>query len=182
MKQIRQKTFETNSSSTHSLVLGNRMDNYIPLSKHLKIEWIDTDDYYFLDTLEGKLSYLISHLANKLKWSCNTYEELLEEISNNFEYKQIEEYIQKKFDKKIRFPSNKNGIYDDVEYIAEINHQLIPWGQGGVIEEVLDELIRYSENEKEERIYDSNIELDLSFEQKLDLYFEDKSYIKFGRD
>ena len=79
MRHIRMGTFETNSSSTHSLVVTDgKLTNYIPLAKSIKIKWIDTDDYYVLDTLEEKTSYLFSHIANKLKYSCNNYEELLE--------------------------------------------------------------------------------------------------------
>jgi hypothetical protein len=183
MINVRKGTFETNSSSTHSLVvLKIGVEGYIPLAKHIKIEWIDTNDYYVLDTLEEKLSYLVSHIANKVKYSCNTYEELLEEVEDNFEYKEIKEYILKTFDKEIRFPANKDGIYDDVEYITEINHQLVPWGSGAPVDEVLDELIEYRTDKDENRLYNKETECDLSFEQKLDIYFKDGTYIAFGRD
>lgn len=181
MFKIRKNTFETNSSSTHTLVVSKEPKiDYIPLAKHIKIQWIDTNDFLGLETLEEKLSYLISHLANKLKYSCNTYEELLEEITENYEYKNIEKYIKEKFDKDIRFPINKNGIYNDIEYIAEINHQLIPWNTSIVVEDVLDDLIEYMQDIKENRIK-INIE-ELTFEQKLDIYFKDGNYILFGRD
>lgn len=183
MKQVRYGTFETNSSSTHSLIISdNKNEEYIPLAKHIKIEWIDTDDYYYLDSLRDKISYLVSHIANKVKYACNTYEELLEEIKDNYEYKQLEQYVKEKFDKEIRFPANKDGIYDDVECIAEINHQLIPWGTGAVMSEVLDELIEYMEDKDENRLYDKEKHCDLSFEQKLDIYLSNGSFIRFGRD
>ena len=52
MINVREGCFETNSSSTHSLIISDRSDaGYIPLAKHIKIEWIDTDDYYVLETL-----------------------------------------------------------------------------------------------------------------------------------
>lgn len=181
MKQIRNGVFETNSSSTHSLIISNRSDEgYIPLAKHIKIQWIDTDDFFGLETLEEKLSYLISHIAARVKYSCNNYDELLEEVTENYEYQQIAKYIKDKFDKEIRFPANKNGEYDDVEYIAEINHQLLPWGSGAVVEDVLDELIQYREDEHGDRFEDTL--KDLTFNQKLDIYFKNGTYISFGRD
>ena len=171
MKQIRNGVFETNSSSTHSLIISDRSDaGYIPLAKHIKIEWIDTDDYYVLETLGEKISYLVSHIANKVKYSCNTYEELIEEVTENSEYKEI------------RFPANKDGIYDDVEYITEINHQLVPWGTNAVVAETLDDLIRYMENSDEDRLFNEEEQGDLSFEQKLDIYLKNGNYIRFGRD
>ena len=183
MKQIRNGVFETNSSSTHSLIISDRSDaGYIPLAKHIKIEWIDTDDYYVLETLEEKISYLVSHIANKVKYSCNTYEELIEEVTENSEYKEIAEYVRKTFDKEIRFPVNKDGIYDDVEYITEINHQLVPWGTNAVVAETLDDLIRYMENSDEDRLFNEEEQGDLSFEQKLDIYLKNGNYIRFGRD
>ena len=185
MKQIRTGTFETNSSSTHSLVVTDKQQaEYIPLARHIKINWIDTDDYYILETLEEKASYLISYIANKIKYSCNNYEELLDEIKDNFEFKGIEQYIKDKFNKEIRFPENKDGIFDDVEYIAEINHQLIPWGTGLVVGEVLDELTRYMKDNNGDYVKYCKLEEEneLSFEEMLDIYFKDGSYISFGRD
>ena len=183
MKQIRNGIFETNSSSTHSLIISDRSDaGYIPLAKHIKIEWINTDDYYVLETLGEKISYLVSHIANKVQYSCNTYEELIEEVTENSEYKEIAEYVRKTFDKEIRFPVNKDGIYDDVEYITEINHQLVPWGTNAVVAETLDDLIRYMENSDEDRLFNEEEQGDLSFEQKLDIYLKNGNYIRFGRD
>ena len=183
MKQVREGTFETNSSSTHSLVvMKQKQNNYIPLAKHIKVEWIDTNDQYMLETLTEKLSYLISHIANRLRWDCNNYNDLLEEIEDNFEYKKIEEYIKEKYDKDIRFPDNKLGIYDDMDCIVEINHQLIPDSSRSVIESVLDELIRYRKDTDGKGLYNEEKECDLSFEQKLDIYFESDNYLSFGRD
>lgn len=183
MINIRQGTFETNSSSTHSLIVSDyKSDTYISLAKHIKIEWIDTDDYYVLESLKEKISYLVSHIANKVKYDCNTYEDLLEEIQENSEFQELQKYIKDKFDKEIRFPDNKEGFYNDVEYIAEINHQLIPWGSGAIIPEVLDELIRYMEDKDENRLFNEETQGDLSLEEKFDIYFQNGAYIKFGRD
>ncbi len=186
MKQIREGTFETNSSSTHTLVVTYRKnDNYLPLAKHILIEWIDTNDYYVLESLKEKVSYLVSHIANKLKWDCNKYDELLEEIQDNYEYKQINEYLKKTFDKEIRFPEDSNYLYEtseDLECITEINHQLIPWGSGSVVDEVLNELIEYRQDKDENRLHNKEEECDLSFEQKLDIYLANGNYVAFGRD
>ena len=184
MKQIRQGTFETNSSSTHSLVvLAQEQENYIPLSKYIKIEWIDTNDYYMLETLQEKLSYLVSHIANKLKYSCNNYKELLEEIEDNFEYKKIKDFIKTKFNKEIRFPEDKTGIYDeDIECICEINHQLIPWSTAIVVEEVLNELIQYMKDKNRLNKYSEEQVGEMSFDQKLDIYLKSDNYLLFGRD
>lgn len=183
MIQIRRGTFETNSSSTHSLIISDKgEDGYIPLAKHIKIEWIDTDDYYYLSSLTEKISYLISHIANKVKYACNTYEELLEEIQDTYEYKELEQYVKEKYDKEIRFPANKDGIYDDVEYIAEINHQLIPWGTGAVVETTLDDLIEGMEDKDGNKFYDRDKHCDLSFQEKLDIYLSNGNFVRFGRD
>ena len=182
MRNIRKGTFETNSSSTHTLVMSEKEEKeYIPLGKHIKIEWIDTDDYYELDSLVEKLSYLVSHIANKLKYSCNNYEELLDEIEDNNEYQKIKEYIKNTFDKEIRFPDDKNGAYnDDVEDVVLINHQLIPWGSYTVAEDVLNELIQCMEDSCGERL--ENTTEDLTFNQKLDIYFKNGNNVYFGRD
>lgn len=184
MIQIRNSVFETNSSSTHTLVIRNKsIDDYLPYGKHIKIQWIDTDDYQILETLQEKLSYLISHIANKLKYSCNNYEDLIEELNENYEYNRIKEFIFNTFDKEIRFPNIDKNYYDDIEDIAEINHQLIPWSTNAVVDSVLDELISHMENGDNENIFNERIDIDfLSFEDKLRIYFENKTYIIFGRD
>jgi hypothetical protein len=181
MKQIRKGTFETNSSSTHTLVLVGEMEDYLPLAKHIKINWIDTDDEYVLDSLVDKVSYLASHIANFLRNNCNNYKELIEEMLDNTEFKILCDFIKKKFDKEIRFPENKNGTYDDMDCIVEINHQLIPWGTHNVMEEVLDELIEYMEDKSENRI-NKEKDLDLTLEEKLEIYFKNDCIIRFGRD
>ena len=182
VRKIRTGVFETNSSSTHSLTITKPIDNYTEIGNKLKIKFIDTDEETLLTTLEEKVSYLVSHIANKVKYSCNTYEELIEEVTENSEYKEIAEYVRKTFDKEIRFPANKDGIYDDVEYITEINHQLVPWGTNAVVAETLDDLIRYMENPDEDRLFNEEKQGDLSFEQKLDIYLKNGNYIRFGRD
>ena len=65
MKTIRNFTFETNSSSTHALSIGKKLNNdYAPFGDTLKIYWMDTDDESVLNTLKEKVSYLVSHIAS----------------------------------------------------------------------------------------------------------------------
>ena len=61
MKKIRNKTFETNSSSTHSLsYCGNvNLDTYTPVGNKIVIEFINTDDGGTFTTLKRKVSYLL---------------------------------------------------------------------------------------------------------------------------
>lgn len=184
MIQIRKNVFETNSSSTHSLqIMKNPIKDYNLLASSIKISWIDTDDEYVLQTFSEKLSYLISQIANKLSWSCNTYEELLEELKDNYEYKEIAAYVKQKFNKEIRFPDNKNGIYDDVEEIVGINHQLVPYNTFAIADEVLDDLIGYMQNEDErDYIFGREKAENMTFESKLDIYFQNNKMVVFGRD
>ena len=216
LKQIRYGTFETNSSSTHTLVIpsgvadlkkkNKDLRNYLPAAKHAKIEWICTDDYYTLTTFEEKLSYLVSQIALPLTYSCNNYKELLEELQDNFEYQLLAEYIKTKFDKEIRFPDNENGVLDNMNSIIEINHQLISGSHFMAAEETLNDLIEYCQNKPDpdysiydynnpevrpkglfneiKKVFDIHEENDeaLTFEQKLDIYFDKDTYIIFGRD
>lgn len=158
MKLIRQKIFETNSSSTHSLtVVKNLGKNYAPYGNHLKIRWINTDDEYVLTTLKDKVSYLVSHIASWYKWDVENYEDLIDEIKNNWDFKRIENYVQEKYHKNIIFPE-----YDGcIEDIVEINHQLVSWYHN--IDDVIEDML------SEER--------DL-----LDEVLQDGKCIEFGRD
>ena len=49
------------------------------------------------------------------------------------------------------------------------------------MEEVLDELIEYMEDKDENRINEEK-NLDLTLEEKLDIYFKNNCIIRFGRD
>ena len=70
MKKIRNKTFETNSSSTHSLsYCGNvNLDTYTPVGDKIVIEFINTDDGGTFTTLKRKVSYLVSHIINNYRY------------------------------------------------------------------------------------------------------------------
>lgn len=171
MYSIRRGIFETNSSSTHSLVIGEEYENYIPISSHIKIQWCDTDDSYCLTTFQEKLSYLVSHIAYHLVYNCNTYKDLLNDLEENTEYKILKNFIKKEYKKKIRFPLNKN---DNLEDLIIINHQLVTWGSS-ILDEVLDDLLLTLHYAKEE--------LDkMSLKSKLKIYFDSKTEVVFGRD
>ncbi len=138
MEIKRKKTFETNSSSTHSLVLGGEMENYTPYSSNLKIRWIDTDDEMRLTTLKDKVSYLVSHIASWYMYDVNSYAELVAMIKTDYQFKEIEDVVNKVFHKQIIFPSEYHG---DIEEIVGINHQLISWDKD--LGDILIELLQF---------------------------------------
>lgn len=138
MKKIRENVFETNSSSTHSLTIGNKTrDNYVPFGKNLKIKWFEYEEP--LTTLEEKVSYLVSHIASWYVYNATDYEDLLDQIRNNWDFKKIEAFIKDNYDKEIVFPKYDNDV--DIEDLICINHQLTSWNHS--IDEVLDDLVNY---------------------------------------
>jgi hypothetical protein len=139
MKNIRRNVFETNSSSTHSLSIMESLDNYLPESNEIIIDFIDTDEYPLLCTLQEKISYLVSHIINKYKYDCEDYDDLIELVKHNYDFKRIEKFVKDFYDRQIVFPKTYKG---NLENIVNINHQLIC----DSLDEILDELIRYSDN------------------------------------
>lgn len=157
MKKIRKDVFETNSSSTHALTLGRPLGkNYVSPGKYLKIKWFDEEET--LTTLEEKVSYLVSHIASWYKWNAPSYEALIEEIKDNWDFKRIERFIKENYNKEIVFPEKYDGALED---IVEINHQLQSWNHR--LDEVLEELVDY------ERDYLAEV-------------LQDGQDIEFGRD
>lgn len=138
MKKIRKNTFETNSSSTHALVIGNAKDNndYVPFGNNLKIRFIDTDEEVILSTLKDKVSYLVSHIASWYKYNATNYEDLIDSIKMNYDFRRIEEYVNQKYGKQIVFPDKYDG---DIEDIVNINHQLTSWGN--TLNEILEDMV-----------------------------------------
>ena len=136
MKTIREDTFETNSSSTHSLTYIKRQENYLPKGNELKIRFINTDEEFVLSTLEDKVSYLVTHIIDKYKWDEQSYGELLERVANNYDYKMLENYVWEHYKKRIIFPKEYNG---DIEDIVQINHQLIESDFSEVLRVICDE-------------------------------------------
>lgn len=148
MKKIRKDVFETNSSSTHALTLGRPLGkDYVSPGKYLKIKWFDEEET--LTTLEEKVSYLVSHIASWYKWNVPSYEALIEEIKDNWDFKRIENYVKEKYNKEIVFPEKYDGELED---IVEINHQLQSWNHR--IDEILDDLITWDRDLLDEVLQD----------------------------
>ena len=138
MKKIRNKTFETNSSSTHSLsYCGNvNLDTYTPVGDKIVIEFINTDDGGTFTTLKRKVSYLVSHIINNYKYNCLDYEDLVEQVSNSYDFKRISNYVKNKYGKEVVFPKEYKG---DIEEIVYINHQLLERNLDSVLEDLITE-------------------------------------------
>lgn len=138
MKKIRNKTFETNSSSTHSLsYCGNvNLDTYTPVGDKIVIEFINTDDGGTFTTLKRKVSYLVSHIVNNYKYNCLDYEDLVEQVSNSYDFKRISNYVKNKYRKEVVFPKEYKG---DIEEIVYINHQLLERDLNSVLEDLITE-------------------------------------------
>lgn len=138
MKKIRNKTFETNSSSTHSLsYCGNvNLDTYTPVGDKIVIEFINTDDGGTFTTLKRKVSYLVSHIVNNYKYNCLDYEDLVEQVSNSYDFKRISNYVKNKYGKEVVFPKEYKG---DIEEIVYINHQLLERDLNSVLEDLITE-------------------------------------------
>lgn len=156
MKKIRRETFETNSSSTHALTTTNNLGkDYTPFGNNIKIRFFDEEEP--LVTLEDKVSYLVSHIISWYKWNAENYEDLIEQVKENRDFKKIEYYVQERYGKRIVFPEKYDG---DLEDIVEINHQLQSW------EHDLDEVLRDMVDERD----------------LLDEVLSDGKMIIFGRD
>lgn len=133
MRKIRNAVFETNSSSTHSLTFNNKENyQYLEPNKKLVIQFIDTNDYGSLCTLREKVSYLVSQIMNKYKYGALNYEDLIEEVEKNWDFKRIKDFVKEKYGKEIVFPEEYKGNLED---IVLINHQLVDWHD-------LDDLLR----------------------------------------
>ena len=159
MKTIRNFTFETNSSSTHALSIGTKLNNdYTPFGDTLKIYWMNTDEERVLNTLKEKVSYLVSHIASWYKYDVEDYDELLEQIKNNYDFRILENFVKTKYNKQIVFPKTYKG---DIEDIVNINHQLTSWNHS--LTEILEDIV------DEDRDYLAEV-------------LEDGNNIVFGRD
>ena len=100
MKKIRKNVFETNSSSTHALTVGRVLgEDYVPYGNNLKIKWFDEEET--LTTLKEKVSYLVSHIASWYVYNAENYEDLIEQVKENWDFKRIENYVWEKYGKKI---------------------------------------------------------------------------------
>jgi hypothetical protein len=152
MKIIRNRVFETNSSSTHALSVtkGDHSD-YLSPSDTLVVEFIDTDDYYTLVTLQEKVSYLVSQIINKYKWGAYDYDDLKEQVEKSFDFKRIANFVMSKYGKKVILPqehkvdrwTDEDGdIHNDLEDIVNINHQITY----SDLDELLEDLVNHNRN------------------------------------
>lgn len=121
MKKSRNKIFETNSSSTHTLTITNNTKNYESKSSLLIVKFIDTNDEYTLSTLQEKVSYLVSQVINKYKFDVSCYDDLKRLVFSDKDYCRIVNYVKKQFDKQVELPNSYKG---DIEEIVSINHQI----------------------------------------------------------
>lgn len=134
MRKIRNSVFETNSSSTHALTIGRKLGkDYAPFGSNIKIRWFDEEET--LTTLEEKVSYLVSHIASWYQYNAEDYEDLIEQVKNNWDFKRIEQYVSDNYGKKIVFPKYSGNVED----LTVINHQLISWNHS--LSEVLEDLV-----------------------------------------
>lgn len=133
MKAIRQETFETNSSSTHSLVIKTYKEKYLSPSSTLVVDFINTDDCYVLSTLKEKVSYLVSQIVDRYKYDVYDYNDLKEQVESDYDFKRIADYVMEHFGKKVVLPKSykvhdyvdEDGeTYNDLDEIVNINHQI----------------------------------------------------------
>ena len=138
MKKTRVEVFETNSSSTHSLSYCKNVDlkEYIPVGDKIIIDFINTDMGGVFVTLKEKVSYLVSHIINNYKYNCLDYEDLVEQVSNSYDFKRIKTYVKKHYNKEIVFPKKYDG---DIDEIVGINHQLLERNLEGVLQDLITE-------------------------------------------
>lgn len=138
IRKIRSGVFETNSSSTHALVHHNQENyDFLSPSRQLIINFVDTNDDTTYDTLREKVSYLVSQIINKYKYNVLSYEDLLEELEDDYDFQRIKRYVKERYDKDIVFPKKYEGDLDD---IVNINHQLTYWHN---LDELLTDIITY---------------------------------------
>lgn len=138
MKTKREKVFETNSSSTHSLVYSkNNVEGYAPKSDKIIVNFIDTNDEHILYTLRDKVSYLVSHIINSYKYNCEDYEDLKEQVERCYDFQRIADHVKKHYGKEVVLPKTYSG---DLEDIVSINHQLY----SSNLDEVLADLVEHN--------------------------------------
>lgn len=121
MKTLRNSTFETNSSSTHSLVITNNVTKYTSNNPLIIVKFINTDEESELKTLNEKVSYIISQIINKYKFEVSSYEDLKSLIERDYDYIKVIDYVKNVFGKQVELPKNYTG---DIEEIVNINHQI----------------------------------------------------------
>lgn len=144
MRKARNSIFETNSSSTHSLVVNNmKSDDYVPHGDTLKIRFFNEENN--CATLVDKVSYLVSHIISWYKYNAEDYEDLIRQVKEDYQFRRIEYYVQERYKKRIVFPEKYDG---DLEEIVEINHQLQSWDHS--LDEILEDIVNEDRDYLEE--------------------------------
>lgn len=153
--KIRNGVFETNSSSTHALVY-NKKENYdfLSPSRQLIIDFVNANGIVTYNTLKEKVSYLVSQIINKYKYSVLSYEDLIKEVEENYDFQRIKRYVEEHYNKEIVFPKKYEG---DLDEIVDINHQLTDWRD---LDDLLRDMVTYSDLLGEVLSPSSSIELD----------------------
>lgn len=139
MRLCRYNIFETNSSSTHDLVMSSTNSDYLPPNSTILVHFINTDDDIYYRTLQDKVSYLVSHIVNHYKYNAATYEDLIDDVKESWDFKRLDDYVYDHFGKRIVFPEKYEYNLDEIVYI---NHQLLESN----LENVLDDLVRPEHN------------------------------------
>lgn len=116
--QIRRGLFETNSSSVHTLVIGNNGQNiYKDLPKEIKFE-LEFVDYYSPDTVQKKANFLYRQIvvfSNNTSEDLNKIKNYLQEFNikciftNPLEYSFFRDVI----DERYNVPDFVNDILED---------------------------------------------------------------------
>lgn len=148
MRTERKGIFETNSSSTHALSLTNKENDYIPKSDKIIIQFVNTDDDIVYSSLKEKVSYLVGHIINHYKWDCLDYEDLIDNVKKDYDFKRIQRYVYENFRKEIVFPKEYKG---ELEEIVNINHQLLNDDLDSLLQDMMeyrDYLAEYFEEDK----------------------------------
>lgn len=144
MKTIRRNTFETNSSSTHSITMC--MENEYEKWKAGELYYLEANNAFVTPeerneilrrmTLENKFDY---HYGKRDEPSTYTYKGVTVNWENKKELvtkenlaeitdKDIEDYINENFD-RYEMPCSYNQYYDDIEYETYETEFTTPQGE-----------------------------------------------------
>ena len=122
MKKIRSNAFETNSSSTHSITVGeNKSGEYNILPITVKPAWYGKFGWEFetWDTIEEKLAYMIRCLVcydfneKNLQDKIKPIQERLHNLGINFELPTYKEYMNGYVDHEDWYQEEIEDIYKD---------------------------------------------------------------------
>ena len=122
MKKIRNNVFETNSSSTHSITVGeNKNGEYDILPITVNPDWYGEFGWEFAtwDTIEEKLAYMIRCLVcydydeNTLENRIKPIQERLHNLGIDFELPTYEEYRNGYVDHEDWYQEEIEEIYKD---------------------------------------------------------------------